>query len=87
MPRAPRWQRPPEPPGNRGRPVVPNPGSGLAEFVEQHRTVLQRGYVEMRLPDGTIAYGAQVDGSFVTVVQVAPLGTGWVVTGFELSGC
>ena len=47
-----------------------------------------RGYLEIRLPDGSLVYGAQTsNGAFVTVVHVIPAAGGWQVSGWEASGC
>ena len=64
-----------------------SPDSALEHLVEVHRTVLLRGYVQFKLPDGTFAYGAEVSGQWVTVVYVAPTTGGWTVTRYETTGC
>lgn len=64
------------------------PTDALSAFLKGQPTFMPRGYVEIRLPDGTLAYGAQVrEGMFVTVVQVASTPAGWRVTRWEASGC
>lgn len=65
-----------------------NPADALSAFLKGQPTLLPRGYLEIRLPDGTLVYGAQVrDGAFVTVVQVVPSPAGWRVSTWESSGC
>ena len=68
--------------------AYPNPADALSAFLKDQPSLLPRGYVEIRLPDGSTAYGAQVrEGMFVTVVEVASTPEGWRVTRWEASGC
>jgi hypothetical protein len=53
-------------------------------------TIARRGYDEIRLGDGTIAYAKRSDGdpgSFVTVIRIGRADGGWSVTSWEGSGC
>ena len=68
--------------------TYPSPTDALSAFLKGQPTFMPRGYVEIRLPDGSLAYGAQVrEGRFVTVVQVVADPGGWRVTRWEASGC
>ena len=68
--------------------TYPTPTDALSAFLKGQPSLLPRGYVEIRLPDGSLAYGAQVqENRFVTVVEVASTPAGWRVTRWEASGC
>jgi hypothetical protein len=68
--------------------TYPTPTDALSAFLRGQPSLLPRGYVEIRLPDGSLAYGAQVrEGTFVTVVEVASTQAGWRVARWEASGC
>lgn len=79
---------PPNAEGEGDASTFPTPEAALEHFVETHGTVILRGYVGFQLPDGTIAYGVQSLGQWVTVVHVAATGAGaWRVTGYDFTGC
>lgn len=70
------------------------PHEALEAFLAADKSLLQRGYREMHLPDGSLAYGREIEGRegaapgvFVTVVRVAQGPEGWTVTSWESSGC
>ncbi len=68
--------------------TYPSPTEALSAFLKGQPTLIPRGYIEIRLPDGSLAYGAQVrDGVFVTVIHVVPSPGGWLVARWEASGC
>ena len=49
-------------------------------------TVVDRGYVAMSLPDGSIAFVATVEAG-VTLVHAVPAGAGWTIDRWEATGC
>lgn len=64
------------------------PADALTAFLATQPTFARRGYVQMNLPDGSVAYGQPSDGdSFVTVVRVASSAAGWTVRSWAASGC
>jgi hypothetical protein len=69
----------------------PTPVEALQAFLAApgHETLARSGYVELVEPDGTVTYGAPLDGGdgYVTLVSVAPADAGWVVEGWRASGC
>lgn len=68
--------------------AYPNPADALGAFLKGQPSLPSRGYLEVRLPDGTLVYGAPArDGRFVAVVQVVPSLAGWRVSRWEASGC
>ena len=69
--------------------TFPTPQAALAAFVASQATVIPRGYIEMRLPDGSYTYGVKGPGleTFVTLVNVVPDGALWKVASWEGSGC
>lgn len=70
--------------------VYPTPATALKGLLETDSSLIGSGYLEIRLPDDSIAYAREQPvrpGSFVTVVHVRPLASGWSVDGWEASGC
>jgi hypothetical protein len=68
--------------------VYPSPEGALEAFVKADQTLIQFGYQEFRLPDGSIAYATQNPlGEWVTVIHVAPTAGGWIVDSWTGSGC
>jgi hypothetical protein len=49
-------------------------------------TVVDRGYVAMSLPDGSIAFVATVEAG-VTLVHAVPVGAAWTIDRWEATGC
>ncbi len=83
-----------EPPNRGGRvgpgPAFAAPADALKAFVDADSPLSRNGYLELRLPDGSIAYAKEQEerpGSYVTVVHVVPTGAGWSVDRWEASGC
>lgn len=86
-------------PPKRGGPLTgqagyETPQEALEAFLAADKSLLQRGYREMHLPDGSLAYGREIEGRegagagvFVTVVRVAQRPEGWTVTSWDTSGC
>ncbi len=81
-------------PPKRGGPVTgavyPTPADALTAFLEAEPSLIRNQYLEVRLPDGSIAYAKEQwerPGMFVTVVHVVPTGDGWSVDRWEASGC
>jgi hypothetical protein len=82
-------------PPTRGGPVSGDgiyaaPTDALQAFLDTSPSPLPNRYVEVRLPDGSIAYAREQPmnpGSYVTVVHVARTGGGWAVDRWESSGC
>lgn len=70
--------------------TYPTPADALEAFVESRSSLIRNRYLEIRLPDGSIAYAREQDqrpGSYVTVVHVVQTGAGWSVDRWEGSGC
>jgi hypothetical protein len=68
--------------------VYPTPEGALDGFVKADQTLIQFGYQELRLPDGSITYAVQGPmGGWVTVIHVAPTEGGWAVKSWIGSGC
>ena len=69
--------------------TFPTPHGALAAFIARYTRVATRGYIEMRLPDGSYAYGVKGPGleTFVTLVDVVPDGSQWRVASWEGTGC
>ena len=82
-------------PPKRGGPVAgslthPTPTAALQAFLEADPSLPRNQYLEVRLPDGSVAYAREQPtrpGSFVTVVHVERTGGGWSVDRWESSGC
>jgi hypothetical protein len=73
-----------------GAGVYRAPADALKSFLEAHASLIRNQYLEVHLPDGTIAYAKEQPmrpGSYVTVVHVTPTGAGWSVDRWEASGC
>jgi hypothetical protein len=68
--------------------TYPSAAEALSAFIRSQPTVLPGGYVENRLPDGSLAYAVQAPGgAVVTVVHVVPTAGGWTVSRWQVSGC
>lgn len=72
----------------------PTPQEALVAFLPTQETWPQSGYVELTLPDGTVAYGQPGfgeadldDGNYVIVAHVIQTTDGWAVDSWESSGC
>lgn len=92
--------REPEVP-NLGGPVTglsaeATPADALRAFLETQgtpgsdvpRALSDQGYLELTLPDGSIAYAMEHDGGFVgTIIHVVRTSDGWTVDSWEASGC
>ena len=83
-----------EPPNRGGRvgpgPAFAAPADALKAFVDADSSLSRNGYLELRLPDGSIAYAKEQPeqpGSYVTIVHVVRTGAGWSVDRWEASGC
>lgn len=53
-------------------------------------SIATRGYEELTLPDGSVAYGYRPTPTgdfYATVIRVRPADAGWAVTAWESSGC
>ncbi len=82
-------------PPNKGGPVTDagthaSPAEALEAFVAElfsDPPIATSGYTEMSMPDGSIVYGINHDGNFVTLITVIPVGNGWTVDAWEASGC
>ena len=62
----------------------------LKAFLEADSSLIRDQYLEVRLPDSSIAYAREQPtrpGSFVTVIHVIPGGGGWSIDRWEASGC
>jgi hypothetical protein len=59
----------------------------LTEFLAGRATLAARGYEELRLDDGSVAYVKRVQGNVVTTVHVVSGGNGWTVEDWQASGC
>lgn len=62
----------------------------LAEFLEDHRTLLAAGYIALHLPDGSIAYvqpAPDDDSAYITVIHVTETTSGWQVDSWDATGC
>jgi hypothetical protein len=73
-----------------GGPPYPTPTAALQAFLDADSSLLRNLYLEVRLPDGSIAYARETParpGSYVTVVHVVQGAGGWSVDGWESSGC
>ena len=74
----------------RGGPVFASPAEALSAFLDADSSLIRNQYLEVRLPDSSIAYAKEQPerpGMFVTVVHVARAGDGWSVDRWEASGC
>ncbi len=70
--------------------IYPSPTDALTAFLGADSRLAQTQYLEVRLPDGSVAYAKEIamkPGAFVTVIHVAPVGTGSAVDRWEASGC
>jgi hypothetical protein len=68
----------------------PEAQAALRAFLRTHPELVQFGYVEYRLSDGSIDYGRPAPngtGVIVTVIHVSRSESGWTVEGLEASGC
>lgn len=82
-------------PPKRGGPVTgaavhPAPTDALKAFLDTDSSLIPNQYLEIRLPDGSIAYAKEQwmrPGAYVTVVHVVRIGSGWSVDRWEASGC
>ena len=82
-------------PPNRGGTVTggvtyASPTEALHAFLEADSRLIGNQYLELRLPDGSIAYAKEQPmrpGSFVTVVYMGHSASGWSVVRWESSGC
>lgn len=82
-------------PPKRGGPVsgvaaYATPTEALEAFVDENSSLIRNQYLEIRLPDGSIAYAKEEParpGSFVTVIHVVQTDAGWSVDRWEGSGC
>ena len=82
-------------PPKRGGPVsgvtvYATPTEALKAFVAGDSSLIRNQYLEIRLPDGSIAYAKEQParpGSFVTVIHVVGTEAGWSVDRWEGSGC
>ena len=82
-------------PTKRGGPVsaaavYATPTEALKAFVDADSSLIRNQYLEVRLPDGSIAYAKEQPerpGSFVTVIHVVRTDAGWSVDRWEGSGC
>jgi hypothetical protein len=78
---------------NRGGAVVATgayqqPAEALAAFVARDQTLVQTGYTQLTLADGSVVYANEVrPGVVVTSVHVADTGGGWSVVDWGASGC
>lgn len=66
------------------------PTEALHAFLEADSRLIRNQYLELRLPDGSIAYAKEQPmrpGSFVTVVYMGQSASGWSVVRWESSGC
>jgi hypothetical protein len=73
-----------------GGPVFASPTDALRAFLEGDSSLIRNQYLEVRLPDGSLAYAKEQPerpGAFVTVVHVGRVGDGWSVDRWEASGC
>ena len=74
----------------RGAPVFDSPAEALGSFLDADSSLSRNQYLEVRLPDSSIAYAEEQPerpGMFVTVVHVVRAGDGWSVDRWEASGC
>ena len=74
----------------RGGPVFASPAEALSAFLDADSSLIRNQYLEVRLPDSSIAYAKEQPerpGMFVTVVHVVRAGDGWSVDRWEASGC
>ena len=74
----------------RGGPVFASPAEALGAFLDADSSLSRNQYLEVRLPDSSIAYAKEQPerpGMFVTVVHVVRAGDGWSVDRWEVSGC
>lgn len=64
------------------------PADALAQFLASRRQLIQHGYEELHLDDGSITYAEEVrPGVVVTTVHVSATKSGWSVDGWAASGC
>lgn len=66
------------------------PDAALAAFLSESPSLLQRGWVMLSLPDGSVAYGNSGYGGqpgYVTVVHMGAAPDGWTARSWEASGC
>ncbi len=64
------------------------PSDALRVFLEDRLSLMDTGYVEMHLPDGSIAFGVRgARDAWVTVVHVTRVGDAWTVDSWNASGC
>lgn len=74
----------------RGGSVFTSPAEALGAFLDADSSLSRNQYLEVRLPDSSIAYAKEQPerlGMFVTVVHVVRAGDGWSVDRWEASGC
>jgi hypothetical protein len=73
--------------------VFPTPEDALEMWLEIEPGHAQDGWVELKLPDGSIAYAHIVDApprpelGWVAVVHAVKSGDGWTIDSWEGSGC
>jgi hypothetical protein len=73
-----------------GGPAQSTPTAALQAFLDADSSLLRSQYLEVRLPDGSIAYAREAfdrPGVYVTVVHVVQTAGGWSVDRWESSGC
>ncbi|MGI8810415.1 MAG: hypothetical protein ACR2KK_21700 [Acidimicrobiales bacterium] len=69
---------------------VRRPDRWPKSLIEADSSLIRNQYLEVRLPDSSIACARQQPmrpGSFVTVIHVVPTAGGWPVDRWEASGC
>lgn len=74
----------------RGGPVFASPAEALSAFLDADSSLIRNLYLEVRLPDSSVAYAKEQPerpGMFVTVIHVVRAGDGWSVDRWEASGC
>ena len=82
-------------PPKRGGPVTggqthPTPTAALQAFLDADPSLLRDQYLEIRLPDGSLAYAREAPARpdvYVTVIHVVQTAGGWSVDRWESSGC
>jgi hypothetical protein len=64
------------------------PADALADFLATRPDLVQHGYAQLQLPDGSIAYAKEVRPSIVvTAVHVVSANDTWTVSDWSASGC